>query len=159
MNEIICIEPDEFNLNINNNSCNSTSDNSFQLKQTHNIFDNSNTERSNFTENKNRQNLHLSTYSGNPYGISKITYSEPFNSIKPLNQNNNRNNYINNQDNNTNTNNFNKFGNNNIIQQTSKLSNQNLFQNNGGRRRTNNLDISSSNNLDIGSSNNYITIN
>lgn len=179
MNEVICIEPDEFNLNTHmdssDNFSNYTND---PILQTMSFFNNSNNStNSNNSYNSNtgqkfsikqNRNLDMSTFSGNPLGTFKITNSQPVNSLRPINQSHKNDLEIINQhdniSNNTNittpvylsnqnltsrfTPQFNytsSINNNNIIQQTSTLSNPMMFQGNGGRRRTSNMDVTSSN--------------
>ena len=192
MSEVICVEPDEFNLDTHmsnsDNSTNYTYESRSQPISFVNNINNTNT----FNPNqkfiiKQNKNLDMSTYSGNPMGIFKITNSQPVNSVRPINQFH-KNNFevVTQQDNMSNTSNTSNVSNmtnmtnmtapthlfnsnsdfssqhnytsamnnnqssninNNIIRQTSTLSNPLMFQGNGGRKRTSNMDISSSNNF------------
>lgn len=173
MNEVLYIEPEEFNLNTNFNSNNNDylTNHTNQSKSNSVFFLNdTNTSENNYKLfARQNKNLDMSTYSGNPLGTFKITNNEPFNSVRPINQfHKNDSKYLYNQlnndndiiANNDNNNNFNSqftfknnyssnINNNNIIQQTSTLSNPQMFMTNGKNRRTSNLDVGSSNNYVI----------
>lgn len=148
--------PDEFNLNISsipttplpistiNFGNNTNNDNTSQ--QTQPFF---------IRQNKN---LDLSTYSGNPLGITKITNNNPINSLRPINK------LYDSSTTNVNTtymtdmtdlsfidnSSVNSRISNSIIKQTSFNQNPSTVLANGGKRR--------SSNLDVGSSNNYVII-
>jgi hypothetical protein len=175
MNDMICIESDEFKLNtfitdefadsssmcpnFISQSASMTSNNMGNMYSTSNNNSNSN---SKFI--KQNRNLDMSTYSGNPMGSFRITNNNPGNSFRPINQiHKSEIDITSNQDNMStmstmsnmsnvynNTNLTNKqINQNNIIQQSSMLSNPLNFQINGGRRRTSNLDVGSSDNYVI----------
>jgi hypothetical protein len=170
MNEVICIEPDEFNLNTNlHSSDNFTSYTNSSMSQGFSPNINP-TDPYNKNINKNvpfkqNKNLEMSTFSGNPMGTFKITNNQPMNSLRPINPI--RKNILDNTSNYDNvsqqTNTTSQFyfednssygsfdtksnfhdtiGNKNIIQQTTPLSNPLMFQGNGGRKRTSNMDAS-----------------
>lgn len=167
INELAVIEPDEFNLNIPVIPINKTPTTNFIFKNDTN-FDNLTQQSQNFSIKQNK-NLDMSTYSGNPFGVTKITNNNPVSSVRPINQinkfnidnsntidksnslnteslqNHNRNYYTDN-DNMT----FNSQNTNNIIKQTSFIQNPSSVISSGGKRRTSNLDV--------GTSNNYIII-
>jgi len=165
LNDAICIEPDEFNLNTDN----TTKIDYNTTKLDNNTFFNDNTNNSNQTFFiKSNKNLEMSTFNGNPMGTFKITNSLPANSLRPINQTKK---LFNQTDNTTNYSNTTKpiylsdpnlpkksshqlttniKSNNNVILQTSHLANQNSFSNNGKKR---------SSNMDISKSNDYIVIN
>jgi hypothetical protein len=177
MNEMICIEPDEFKLNTFSNGEKSdytsmTSNSNYYLnsqsvpmKSNHSIIN------QNFDSklaSKQNKNMDMSTYNGNPMGLFRITNNNPGNSVRPINpiikqdfDNTSCLTNINHQDNTSSVNNiYNQSQNltqyskqainhNNIIQQSSIITNGNNFQTNGGRRRTSNLDVGNSNNYVI----------
>jgi len=152
LSETICIESDDFNLLTKPN--NNFQTNGFLTQANNNLSVTNNGHNSFDTYSKN---LDMSTYTGNPFNMTKIT-----NSLKTVNQP--KNNFTENYSDNSvpqtimhngqqyqlqnNTNQVSQP--NNIIQQTSLLSSQTNVQFNGGRRRTSNMDV--------GNSNNYVTI-
>lgn len=167
-NNVAVIEPDEFNLDINSEINKPVPKSNFFIKQ--DIINQTNVSQPKFTIKQNR-NLDLSTFHGNPFGITKITNNNPVSSVRPINRTNdnitNFNTTINNNDNSsyyetaTNfasddisdnfSNNFSQrtFTTNNIIKQGSFIQNPSTVFAGGGKRR--------SSNLDVGSSNNYLT--
>lgn len=173
MNDVICVEPDEFNLNTHMNSCdNSTNYTHEPISQSMSFLNNTNNYNDSSTSQKfsikQNRNLDMSTFSGNPLGTFKITNSQPVNSLRPINQSHKKDleivNQLDNMSNKTNIstpvyssdqnltfrsapqfNYTSSMNSNSIIQQTSTLSNPMMFQGNGGRRRTSNMDVSSSN--------------
>lgn len=196
MNEVMCVEPDEFDLDTNmTNFDNSTCYSHESHPQTISFINNANNKNminsgQQFIIKQNK-NLNMSTYSGNPMGTFKITNNQPVNSLRPINQSH-KNDFeiVNQQDNISNISNMtasihlskpdinlnfaslhddtsrqniisqhnhnsqykhnSQYGQtpnvNNIIQQTSTLSNPLMFQGNGGRKRTSNMDVGNSNN-------------
>jgi hypothetical protein len=117
MNDMICVEPDEFNLNtgamhidnisiINQSKLQSTSFNDTHNSQNLGNSYNTNIHDSNqkfpFKQNKN---LDMSTYNGNPLGTFKITNNLPMNSLRPINQLNKQNTQFTNREDNSNTSN------------------------------------------------------
>lgn len=154
------IEPDEFKLN--------TQPQQIQPQNPFSIINIiKNDDSSNVTNNfsiKQNKNLEMSTYSGNPFGIVKITNSQPGNSLRPLNSvsrnNDNSTKYsivdnmtdMSYNDNLTNrTTMVNKTNQNSVVKQTSFTQNPSTVMANGGKKR--------SSNLDVGTSNNYVIIN
>jgi hypothetical protein len=159
MNENICIEPDEFKLNTFSNS-NKSDFTCMSSNYNSNL-------NSKFASNQHK-NMDMSTYNGNPMGLFKITNNNPGNSVRPINQiikqdfdNTSCLTNINHQDNTSSVNNiYNQsqnltqypkqaINNNNIIQQSTIMTNPNNFQTNSGRRRTSNLDVGNSDNYVI----------
>lgn len=185
INETICIESDDFNLltkPINNFSSGFLTQNNLSsgIQNDNQTQYSTNTQNSNFNPSlgiTHNKNLDMATYSGNPFGTTKIINGYVGNSVKPKNyenknvqiqqiqqtqqtqqtppqsiMHNGRQYYLDNQS-------MQSMGNmqvvpnmqnNNIIQQTSFISSQSNAQFNGGRRRTSNMDV--------GSSNNYVVI-
>jgi hypothetical protein len=156
------IEPDDFKLNIPITQTTSTiSNTSFSIMNNANSY---NTNSDNVTSQsqkfaiKQNKNLEMSTYNGNPYGIVKITNSQPGNSVRPFNyisktNNNNlsKHSFIDNTNDMSYTDNMtNTTNQNGIIKQSSFMQNPSSVMANGGKRR--------SSNLDVGSSNNYVII-
>lgn len=93
MNEVVCIEPDEFKLNTSpsdeitnftgrSHNLHPVSNVNNTYNQDYNYNPNSNT---NFASRQNR-NVDMLTYNGNPMGTFKITNSGPGNSLRPNNQ-------------------------------------------------------------------------
>jgi hypothetical protein len=163
-NNVAVIEPDEFNLDINSEINKPTPQSNFFIKQ--DFTNQTNVSQPKFTIKQNR-NLDLSTFHGNPFGVTKITNNNPVSSVRPINRTNenisNFNTTINNNDNSSyyeTATNFasNDFSDNfsqrslttsNIIKQDSFIQNPSTVFASGGKRRTSNLDV--------GSSNNYLT--
>jgi hypothetical protein len=162
-NNVAVIEPDEFNLDIKSEINKPTPQTNFFIKQ--DFTNQTNVSQPKFAIKQNR-NLDLSTFHGNPFGVTKITNNNPVSSVRPINRTNenisNFNTTINNNDNSSyyeTATNFasNDFSDNfsqrslttsNIIKQGSLIQNPSTFAS-GGKRRTSNLDV--------GSSNNYLT--
>lgn len=163
-NNVAVIEPDEFNLDINSEINKPTPQSNFFIKQ--DFTNQTNVSQPKFAFKQNR-NLDLSTFHGNPFGVTKITNNNPVSSVRPINRTNdnitNFNTTINNNDNSsyyeTATNfasddfsdNFSQrtLTTSNIIKQGSFIQNPSSVFASGGKRRTSNLDV--------GSSNNYLT--
>lgn len=164
-NNVAVIEPDEFNLDINSQINHSVPPSNFFIKQ--DFINQSNVSQPKLAIKQNR-NLDLSTFHGNPYGVTKITNNNPASSVRPINKTNdnitNFNTTINNNDNssyyetatnfvsddfsNNFSNNFSQrsFTTSNIIKQGSFIQNPSTVFASGGKRRTSNLDVGSSNN-------------
>lgn len=165
MNEILCIEPDEFNLDINlsktkfhfdqSNQLNQSTQ-SNQLNQFNQQFDNmtnsNNSRKSNFNMNRS---LDMGSLTGNPFGSVKInnhTANNPMVNNPKNTENFNMDNYsmnsysVHDLHSNFYTNSDN-FSSNSIIRQTSPIAKTNNFSMN---RR--------SSNLSVGNSNNYLII-
>lgn len=186
MNNMICIEPDEFKLNIISNSdksdCTSNSNYYLNSQSVPMTTDNSifNQNFNSKLASKQNKNMDMSTYNGNPMGLFRITNNNPGNSVRPINpiikqdfDNESCLTNANHRDNTCNTSNtsnisyassvnniYNQSQNltqyskqainhNNIIQQSTIMTNPNNFQTNGGRRRTSNLDFGNSDNYVI----------
>jgi len=165
-NNVAVIEPDEFNLDINSQMTTQiTPQPNFFIKQ--DFTNQSNVSQPKFAIKQNR-NLDLSTFHGNPFGVTKITNNNPVSSVRPINRmNDNLSNFNTSINNNDNTSNYqtatnfasddfsDNFSNNfsqrslstsNIIKQGSFIQNTSTVFASGGKRRTSNLDVGSSNN-------------
>lgn len=144
----LVIEPDEFKLNLC--SLTNTKPINKNIAQTQ-VHTQDNTQQQFNLQPK--RNLDLSTYSGNPFGMPKITNNNYGNSIKPIYRLNEPKNNLSNDKTSIATFNDNKSytdyntmktqTNNSIVRQSSFIQNPNIFAN-GGKRRSSNLDVSSS---------------
>jgi hypothetical protein len=143
---VIVVEPDEFKLNLCSLSNTKQMNKNIMQNQPITQVHNQTQEQSKFTIQQ-KKNLDLSTYSGNPFGITKITNNNYGNSIKPIHRSNDKTSVVSFNDKsytdfNTNKTQFNNNSN-NIVKQSSFIQNPNIFAN-GGKRRSSNLDVSSS---------------
>jgi hypothetical protein len=161
-NNVAVIEPEEFNLDINSQMTTQTKpQTNFFIKQ--DFTNQTNVSQPKFTIKQNR-NLDLSTFHGNPFGVTKITNNNTASSVRPISRMNdnisNFNTSINNNDNSSHyesatnyasddfsdnfSNNFSQrsLTTNNIIKQGSFIQNPSSVFASGGKRRTSNLDVS-----------------